>query len=176
MSKNLDHQYLQLVTRYQGAIYGYVNSLAPGLDVEDVVQQVNIVLWKKADTFQPHTNFKAFAFRIAYLKTMEALRKAKQQNWLQFDSDVLELINEQTSTITNPEENRQQALRDCLEKLDPEDRERINARYTRGETVRSIANQESRSEGSLQQHFFRLRKNLKLCIQKHLLNQEEDFA
>jgi len=177
MGTKLDHHYLQLVTRYQGAIYGYVNSLAPGLDVEDIVQQANITLWQKADTFEPHTNFKAFAFRIAYFKTMEALRKAKHQNWIQFDSDVVDLINEQTTQVTNPGENRQQALRECLEKLEPEDKERISARYTRGETVRAIAARENRSEGSLQQHFFRLRKSLKLCIQKQLLLiREEDLV
>ena len=80
MSK-LNIEYLQLVTRHQAAICGYIRSIAPGLNVDDVLQETNIVLWEKADTFQRGTNFKAFAFRIAHFKTLEALRRQKRDHW-----------------------------------------------------------------------------------------------
>lgn len=88
----IDVEYLQLVTRHQPAIYGYIRSLAPGADIEDILQETNLVLWEKSAIFQPGSNFKAFAFRIAHLQTLEALRAERRRHWLVFDTDLLESI------------------------------------------------------------------------------------
>ena len=71
--------YLQLVTRHQAAIYGYLRTIAPGAPLEDILQEVNLVLWNRAEDFELGTNFKAFAFRIAHFKALEALRAAKRR-------------------------------------------------------------------------------------------------
>ena len=45
-------EYLQLVTRHQAAIYGYLRTIAPGAPLEDILQEVNIVLWNRAADFE----------------------------------------------------------------------------------------------------------------------------
>jgi RNA polymerase sigma-70 factor (ECF subfamily) len=159
-------EYLQLVTRHQAAIYGYLRSIAPGAPLEDILQEVNIVLWNRAADFEPGTNFKAFAFRIAHFKALEALRAAKRREWLVFDSDLLESIAERQEE--SRDDDPQAALRECLGRLADDDRSLLHRRYTARQTVREIARGDGRSEGALQQVFFRLRSQLRACIERRL--------
>ena len=168
---DLNIEYLQLVTRHQAAICGYIRSLAPGLDAEDVLQETNIVLWNKASTFKPGSHFKAFAFRIAHLKTLEALRAQKRGHWLRFDSDLLEAIADQRVHGESETSGRQHALRQCLTDLSDSDRQLIHARYTEHRTVREIAQSTGRTEGALQQLYFRLRNALRICIERTLAQE-----
>jgi RNA polymerase sigma-70 factor (ECF subfamily) len=164
-------EYLQCVTRHQAAIHGYIRSIAPGAPVEDILQETNLVLWERADSFEPGTHFKAFAFRIAHLKTLEHLRTAKRREWLVFDSDLLETISQRQMEIQGNEIDTQAALRECLSKLDETERALIHQRYTLRQSVREIAATERKSEGSLQQLFFRLRNNLRNCIEHRLATE-----
>lgn len=166
-------EYLQLVTRHQASIHGYIRSIAPGANIEDLVQETNLVLWDRVDDFEPGTHFKAFAFRIAHLKTLEALRNDKRRRWLVFDSDLLEAIAERQQQQAATPAEPQVALGDCLAELEPGDRELIHRRYTLRQTVREIARGGDRSEGSLQQVFFRLRNLLRACIERRLAMEGE---
>jgi len=163
-----DHhlEYLQLVTRHQASIYGYLRTIAPGAPLEDILQEVNIVLWNRAADFELGTNFKAFAFRIAHLKALEALRAAKRREWLVFDSDLLDSISQRQEETSN--DDSQAALRECLGSLDEDERKLLHQRYTARQTVRDIARADGRTEGALQQVFFRLRNHLRACIEQRL--------
>ncbi|MCP5535747.1 MAG: sigma-70 family RNA polymerase sigma factor [Akkermansiaceae bacterium] len=167
----LNIEYLQLVTRHQAAICGYIRSIAPGVTADDVLQETNIVLWEKAGEFEPGTNFKAYAFRIAHFKTLEALRAQKRDHWLQFDSDILESIARHQVEVETDQAGRQHALRQCMTELDDEQRRLIHLRYTDGQTVRQIAEDMQRSEGALQQLYFRLRNALRQCIERKLIEE-----
>lgn len=167
---DLNIEYLQLVTKHQSAIYGYIRSLAPGVEIDDVLQETNIVLWEKSASFEQGTSFKAFAFRVAHLKTLEALRKQRRDHWMAFDTDLLEAIAAQI-TDENEDSSRQNALRECLAALEEHDRQLIHARYTESRTVRSIAGSTGRSEGSLQQLFFRIRNALRTCIEQKIIRE-----
>lgn len=160
--------YLQLVTRHQAAIYGYIRSLAPGADIEDILQETNLVLWEKAAVFEPGTNFKAYAFRIAHFKTLEALRGERRRHWLVFDSELLEAIAARQTEADVLMDGRQAALRKCLEELKAEERELVHARYSKGRSVRELAREQERTEGSLQQWFFRIRNTLRACIERRI--------
>lgn len=168
---NVDIQYLQLVTRHQAALCGYIRSIAPGLNVDDVLQETNIVLWEKSESFERGTNFKAFAFRVAHFKVLEALRRQRRDQWLQFDSDLLEQIGAHAMAEGAEVSGRQHALRECLKKVAEGDRALIHERYTERRTVRSLAERRNCSEGAMQQLFFRLRNGLRSCIEHELLEE-----
>ncbi|WP_193212200.1 sigma-70 family RNA polymerase sigma factor [Luteolibacter marinus] len=175
----LDVEYLQLVTRYQPALFGYIRSIAPGANADDILQETNLVLWEKASTFEPGTNFKAFAFRIAHFKTLEALRSSKRHSWLQFDSDLLDSIADQQlgqaeAAHDDGGMSRQTALGNCLGKLSEDDRSLVHCRYTRQQSIREISRSSGRTEGALQQVFFRIRNALRTCVERELsLNRSE---
>jgi RNA polymerase sigma-70 factor, ECF subfamily len=162
-------EYLQLVTRHQASIMGYIRSIAPGAPADDILQETNVILWERAETFEPGTHFKAFAFRIAHLKTLEFLRASKRKEWLVFDSDLLESIARQQSEQETGNADAQVALRGCLGDLDAAERELLHHRYTLCQSVREIAKAEGKTEGALQQLFFRLRNHLRTCIEHRLV-------
>lgn len=167
-------EYLQLVTRHQAAIHGYIRSIAPGAPAEDILQETNVILWNRAETFEPGSHFKAFAFRIAHLKTLEFLRAAKRREWLVFDSDLLENIARRQAEHASSNTDSQAALRECVAELDPDDRELLHRRYTLRQSVRDIAKNDGKTEGSLQQLFFRLRNHLRACIEHRLAMEGGD--
>ena len=167
-------EYLQLVTRHQAAILGYIRSIAPGAPVDDILQETNVILWERAASFEPGTHFKAFAFRIAHLKTLEFLRASKRRAWLVFDSDLLEAIAQRQSEQEASNADAQAALSGCLGDLDSDERELLHRRYTLRQSVRDMAKADGKTEGSLQQLFFRLRNQLRACIEQRMIVEGGD--
>lgn len=157
-------QYLQLVTTHQPLLRGFILSIAPGVDVDDVLQETNIVLWKKMDNFELGTNFKAFSSSVARLKTLEALRDQKSRAWLVIDSEMIERISERYCVAEVGKSNVQSALRTCLKGLQKSQLSLVHERYSKGKTVRAIAQEVNRNEGALQQAFFRIHNALRECI------------
>jgi len=168
MSSARQLDYLKLVTSHQASIYGYIRSLAPNADIEDILQETNLVLWNKADTFEPGTNFKAFAFHIAHLKTLESLRAFRRREWLVFDSDLLNEIAARQSASFLSDDSKQAALRECMRGLKAEERGLLHSRYSLRKPVNEIAREHSRSEGAMQQLFFRIRTALRSCIEQRM--------
>ena len=68
--------FIELMTEFQPRLYGYILSLAGNPDAaNDVLQDVNIVLWKQSSQFKPGSNFKAWSFRIAHFQYMAYRQK-----------------------------------------------------------------------------------------------------
>jgi len=65
-------------------------------------------------------------------------------------------------------DQRLKILEDCIERLNPRQRELIAARYGRGEPVQNIAARLSRPENAMAALFYRLRKLLADCAQSVL--------
>ncbi len=63
--------FVRLMTEHQGRLFAYVYSLLGNPDAaNDVLQEVNVVLWRDSKEFRPGTNFKAWSFRIAHFQVM----------------------------------------------------------------------------------------------------------
>jgi RNA polymerase sigma-70 factor (ECF subfamily) len=72
-----ESEFVLLITSHQAAIYAYVLTLLPDrVAAQDILQETNLVLCRKRDEFEPGTNFKAWAFSIAYWQTMAHLKRA----------------------------------------------------------------------------------------------------
>ena len=153
----------------------YVQSLMPGdVSAHDVTQQANATLWKKRADFEPGTNFKAWAFSVA---RYEVLNYRKQQArdarlGLVFSDELQEVMTEELLQEPDDLDQRQDALRQCLNKLRPADKELILSRYFKNETLQDFANQVGRSVGGLKVTLHRLRNSLQTCIEKNIQTGE----
>ena len=65
-------------------------------------------------------------------------------------------------------DRRLKILENCMERLNPRQRELIASRYGRGEAVQDIAARLSRPENAMAALFYRLRKLLADCAQSVL--------
>lgn len=163
-------EFVRLLTDHQAAIRGYIRVLIPNeFDIRDVLQNTNLFLWEKRDTFEPGSNFKAWAFAVARFRAMEHLKKLKRENRLVFDSELIELIDADCHEPWSDSMEREfNALEHCLQLLNTKDRALIDARYSSRTPLAEYAARDGRSEASLRVILCRLRGILRACMDKQL--------
>ena len=110
----------------------WTGTLQPALaDADDVLQETFLTVSRKASSFEPGTNFVAWACGIARLKVLENFRQKKRTNVLS-EAAIIALADESpASDLTGL---REEALSRCLEKLAPKSRELLWRRYSVGRT------------------------------------------
>ena len=159
-----------LVESHQGRIYAFVLSLVANPDVaNDILQEVNLVLWRKSDEFTLGTNFIAWAFKIARYQVLTQRKKAaRDSKRLVFDDDLLDTMAEEVEQTDEHHEKRSAALQDCLQKLPERQRNAVIKRYLHGVSVSQIADELKREPNAISQLLHRSRQSLLDCIRKTL--------
>jgi RNA polymerase sigma-70 factor (ECF subfamily) len=161
------------IARHQSRIRGLVRCLLVRRDdVEDMLQEVNAVLWEKGGEFKSDTDFWAWASQIVRFKVLNYLRKTKR-DFLIFDDQLLEQIADLTLTRLEELEDRRMALERCLQKLPAAQRQLIDLRYSTGESLDQMSVMLKRPVGSIRQTLFRIRAVLQQCIETQLRNEVE---
>lgn len=159
------------LTEMQMPLRLYVQSLMPGdSSAHDVVQQANATLWQKRADFESGTNFKAWAFSVARYEVLNYRKRQVRDArlGLVFSDELQDVMTEELLQEPDDLDQRQDALRACLAKLRPADKELILSRYFKNETLQDFANQVGRSVGGLKVTLHRLRSSLQTCIEKNL--------
>lgn len=136
-------------------------------DVDDLLQEINVVLWEKCDEFQPGSDFWAWASQIARFKVLNQVRKYGRER-LVFDDAVLQQLAAMAEQKLQDLDRRRDALDHCLKQLPPAQRQLIDLRYASGQTVESIAESIGRPAGSIRQTLYRIRAALEACVQTQL--------
>jgi RNA polymerase sigma-70 factor (ECF subfamily) len=164
--ENPTNDFIRELTRAQSAIGAYIRSLLPmHPDYMDILQEVNVTLWKKMEDFQAGTNFKAWAFATARYHVMSARRDlAADRKRLVFSEDVMELLAESAPS----HDDRLPALLHCLGKLRDQDRELLRMRYASNFSIEEYARRHDRNPGTVRAILRRLRLNLLTCIESKL--------
>ena len=71
-----------LFVRHENSIRAFVRALQPSLsDADDVMQETFLTISRKASTYEPGTNFVAWACGVARLKVLENFRRRKRGKW-----------------------------------------------------------------------------------------------
>lgn len=161
-------EFVGQVTRCQRRLYAFIYALVRhAADAEDVLQECNLVLWRKADEFQPGTDFMAWAFRIAQLQVL-AFRKRRARAREAFDDALIAQLADEAQTRLEQFDLRQQALLECLQQLRPEQRALVARRYEPGGSVNELARASGRSPKAVSEALRRIREALMRCIDKRL--------
>lgn len=161
------------IARHQSRLRGFVRCLlVRSGDVDDVLQEINAVLWEKADEFQPGTDFWAWASQIARFKVMNHIRKLGRER-LVFDEAIMEQLAEIAVSKLEQMDQRRAALDHCLQQLPPPQRQLIDLRYTAGQTIEWIGESIGRPAGSVRQALYRIRAALQACIERQLALEGE---
>jgi RNA polymerase sigma-70 factor (ECF subfamily) len=167
MAQQPDESFILELTACQRRLYAYAFSLLGNHDqAQDVVQETNVVLWRRAGEFTPGTNFIAFAFRIAHFQTL-SLRQRVHREKLLFDDQLLAEIAERIQQDVDDEE-RQRTLEKCIEKLNPQHRDLLHLRYSEGNSVEAVAEKLNKTIGSVAMVLHRIRMSLIRCVHRSL--------
>ena len=158
-------EFVGQIARHQATLHAYIISLMPGADgVDDVLQETNLVLWEKRKTFEPGTNFRAWACAVARFKAMGHRRKLARLGFQLFDDDLAEQLAVECEAEPEEFDDRLRALNTCLGRLQDKERQLIEHRYFSDSNLDEFAVQSGRSADSLRVSLFRIRAALKKCI------------
>src|SRR3954462_11168341 len=117
--------FVELMTQHQGRLYAYVLSLSGEPDAaNDVLQEANIILWKQSAQFEPGSNFKAWAFRIAHFQFM-AYRQKRLRDKVLFSDELISKLATEAKDVDDIYEQRKIMLERCLELMPERSREVI---------------------------------------------------
>lgn len=164
--------FVAAITRHQTRLRGLVRCLLfDARQTEDVLQDANVVLLRKAAEFQPGTDFWAWASQVV---RYQVLTHAKRQgrDKLVFDEELLTSLATEAEAQAATLDDRRAALGSCLERLAAPQRQLLEMRYSLGQSIGEIAARLSRPEGSIRQTLHRIRGALLECIEQRLLQTE----
>ena len=165
-------EFIRLVTHYQPRIYLFIYSLLPShLDAEEVLQETNLVLWRKFGEFRHGSDFRAWAFEVAF-RNVQAHVGRRGRDRLRFKQKFLDTVASMASGQPDDLDARQQALTDCLAGLSEKDRKLIQSRYQPQASVASVAVEVSRSVDAIYKAMARIRRALHDCIRRKLAAEE----
>ena len=170
-----DHEterFARLLARVQRRIFVYAMTLLhdPN-DAEDVLQETNIVLWKKFHEYEPGTDFGRWACRVAHFEVLK-LRKKKGRGGMLLSDKFIETLVAGCERTMPKWDVRQDALRECMGKLNERDRDLVKSRYKPGATTRSVAEGLQRSVQGTRRSLLRIRNALSECVRRTLASED----
>jgi RNA polymerase sigma-70 factor (ECF subfamily) len=161
-------EFVAALKRAQRPLYAYIRSLHPEAEAaKDILQETNLTLCRRWETFVPGTQFMAWACRVAYFQVLNHRRKLSRDR-LVFDSDTVATLADSRPERWSARDGQQEALRSCLERLPAHARSLLEQRYAPGGSVQRIAAASGRSPGAVSQALARLRDELLHCIQRRI--------
>lgn len=163
-----DAEFIKEFTRHQRPMFLYILSQVRNpVEAEEILQETNLVIWKKFEVFELGTNFLAWACRIARFEVLKFLDRNRRDKHY-FQDELMQQLADESLEEADEWELRREALAECLQKLRPKDRDLIQQRYAPGETGKQLADEIGRPLNSVYQSLGRIRRNLHECIQRYL--------
>jgi RNA polymerase sigma-70 factor (ECF subfamily) len=175
-AKNGDKDaFCELVRRYQGMIRAYIARFVrdPGV-VLDLAQETFLTAYRRFETFNPDLEFYPWARGIARTVSLQYLRKTirrKRREAVVVEEAIDQwreqrLADEETGTLEYLHE-----LKKCLKKLTMTSAEILDLRYFKQLSIRRIAQDFGRREGTVRMTLLRIRQALRKCIERELKGQ-----
>lgn len=165
-------RFAQLLATCQRRVFLYALGLVHNsADAEEILQETNLVLWRKFDQYEPGTEFARWACRIAYYEVLK-FREKRARGERIFTSDFIETLATESERSMDLLDARRDALVRCLEKLRKSDRQLILRRYQERATTRTVAEALGRSVQGTRRALHRIRMALLACVERTLAAEE----
>jgi len=161
-----------IIERYERKLRAYIqrNSKASPADIDDLLQNVFIKVYKNMKDFDPTLRFSSWIYRICYHEMIDWYRKEKRTPHTSFDADST-LINtfasdDNAATIALSEEKKR-IVTEALNSLDQKYKDIIELRFYEEKSYEEIADILRIPPGTVATHLSRVKKILKEKLQNH---------
>jgi RNA polymerase sigma-70 factor (ECF subfamily) len=161
-----------LTVRYERRVRLFISTLHPERsDVDEIVQDVWLVAWKKLNIFryngeQPDEEFVRWICTIARYEVLKYRKKNAPR--LVLDEQVIDKLVAIQFDEADYFEARHDALAVCIENMRPRDKAMIRQRYDENLPVHELANRIGRSTDAVYKSLNRIRTSLLACIERTL--------
>ena len=167
----LSDEFILELTQVQQRLLSYIyRRVANREQAQEVLQQTNLVLCRKADDFELGTNFNAWAFAVAHYQILSYRQNIARER-LVFSDEVFLVVDDRDEESLVREELKR-VLRFCYGKLSQVNQELMKLRYQDGLPFEQVANELNKKIGAVKVQVHRIRLNLKKCAQEQLKEQQ----
>ena len=140
-------------------------------DAEELFQQTAITLWDKFPSFEPGTDFEAWASVIARYKARDFL-KSKARQSARFSDEVIDVLASDRLLSADNTDSRLLALEDCRKKLSAKDQQLLSECYQQDSTILEVADRIGRPVNRIYDNLWRIRRTLLACIRRSLASED----
>ncbi len=174
LTKEEEEEIMALIAQQQGVLRMIIRSMAPRCpDLDDILQETNLVIWRKRHTFEIGSNFNAWASTIARFQVMAWRERSQRNRLLAFDDELLERLVNSTTDRWNNLEARKEALSSCLAQLPRQHRALIDHRYVHNEPLIDFAKKHGRTYAAVCKLLERVRRGLRECINQRFTTETQ---
>ena len=168
--ENADEKFVQMFAEHERDLRAFVRSM--GLDwsaVDDVIQMVSLVMWRKWHEFDVDSDFMLWARVITRFEVLKFQRKVARDRHV-FRENVMELLARAAEEIDSSgrSEDYRNALQECIKTLPERSGRLIRAAYAEDRTIREVANDVGQSATAFYKTLNRIREKLRQCVQQRL--------
>ena len=167
----LSDEFVLELTQAQQNLLSYIYRRVANHDqAQEVLQQTNLVLCRKADKLELGTNFNAWAATMARYQILSYRRNVARDR-LVFTDEVFAVVDDRDEeSLVREEHNR--ILRFCYRKLSKVNQELVKLRYQDGLSLSQAADELNKQVGAVKVQIHRIRLNLKKCVHEQLKEQQ----
>jgi len=163
-------QYILAITTIQNRLYAYILSLlADPVAAQDVLQETNLVLIRKADDFQNDASFESWAYNTARFQVLAHLRDRKRDRLVLHEA-FAEKLAPVAEVMAEETERRIQLLGGCVERLSDEHKALLHNRYGKEASITTLADDHGKTANAMKQMLYRIRNLLAACVEERLQN------
>lgn len=161
-------RFVSLFTRHEPGLRAFVRSLLPGWDeVDEVMQNTSLVLWRKFDQFEPGTRFLPWACTVARFEALKFRRTMARDRHV-FTEELVNMLADEAAEEVDDFQDHRRALETCLSELPDRQRQILMAAYAPGRRINDVAAEIGKSATALYKSLNRTRAALSNCVQRHL--------
>lgn len=134
-------------------------------DVNDLMQEVATIGWKKFNSFDKSRSFDAWLLGIARICVFEYIRD-QQKRASPLTDEVIELLEAEAEDASASAPLLLDALDACLGKLATDDYRLVRARFEKAQTKRGVSKLLNLGESTVSRSLNRIYAQLLLCIKR----------
>jgi RNA polymerase sigma-70 factor, ECF subfamily len=168
-SSNLDEPFVDRITSAQQSLFAHILVLLPDVtNASDVLQETNLILWRKREEFRPDQDFLCWAKAIAHYQVLASLKRQRRSR-LRFGDTLLSQLAEEAVVPEGPDvEGESVILGQCISELAQSSQELLQLRYSSDLALSEVARRIGRSVDSVRCTLHRIRRELADCIKRRL--------
>lgn len=156
-----------LLVPNQRQVHAFILYLVPNrTDADDILQDTLAEMWNKFSDYQEGTNFVSWGLTIAKYKVYQFIQKSKTYR-LHFDPELMHLLQQEETLSQGGQltQEKIEALKECVAKLQEKEKKMLQLRYEKNLTFGGIAGQSGVSIPAVYKALSRVHARLARCIE-----------
>ena len=165
-------QFVELLLANQRRVTTYIATLlCSPHDVDDLFQEASIVMWQKFGSFEPGTNFAAWACRIAHLKVLE-FRRRKRRSRVLFSDALLESLAQECNDQAHDIQRQHEKLTECVAELSRPQQRLLQIRFAEKASLALTARRVGQAINTVRRQLTTLYATLMKCVGEELAEDQ----